>query len=69
MEGADESTELRRHPKNFRCSQSKCKNQLFFLVFFKKMGHSRPLFSLFSSFQYTVDSKQMFNIYAVGTIL
>ena len=26
------------------------------------MGHSRPLFSLFSSFQYTVDSKQMFNI-------
>ena len=29
---------------------------------FSKMGHSRPLFSLFSSFQYTVDSKQMFNI-------
>ena len=29
--------------------------------FFFKMGHSRPLFSLFSSFQYTVDSKQMFN--------
>ena len=27
------------------------------------MGHSRPLFSLFSSFQYTVDSKQMFNKY------
>ena len=26
------------------------------------MGHSRPLFSLFSSFQYTVDSKQMFDI-------
>ena len=26
------------------------------------MGHNRPLFSLFSSFQYTVDSKQMFNI-------
>ena len=26
------------------------------------MGHSRPLFSLFSSFQYTVDRKQMFNI-------
>ena len=26
-----------------------------------KMCHSRPLFSLFSSFQYTVDSKQMFN--------
>ena len=25
------------------------------------MGHPRPLF-LFSSFQYTVDSKQMFNI-------
>ena len=25
------------------------------------MGHSRPLFSLFSSFQYTVDSQQMFN--------
>ena len=25
------------------------------------MGHSRPLFSLFSSFQYPVDSKQMFN--------
>ena len=25
------------------------------------MGHSRPLFSLFSFFQYTVDSKQMFN--------
>ena len=31
-------------------------------LFFKKMGRSRPLFSLFSSFQYTVDSKQMFNI-------
>ena len=31
-------------------------------VIFIKMGHSRPLFSLFSSFQYTVDSKQMFNI-------
>ena len=30
--------------------------------FFLKMGHSRPLFSLFSSFQHTVDSKQMFNI-------
>ena len=27
------------------------------------MGHSRPLFSLFLSFQYTVDSKQMFNKY------
>ena len=26
------------------------------------MGQSRPLFSLFSSFQYTVDSKQMFNL-------
>ena len=26
------------------------------------MGHSRPLFSLFSSFQYTVDRKQLFNI-------
>ena len=26
------------------------------------MGYPRPLFSLFSSFQYTVDSKQMFNI-------
>ena len=34
------------------------KNYFFFL----KMGHSRPLFSLFLSFQYTVDSKQMFNI-------
>ena len=38
----------------------------FFIMFlsflFLKMGHSRPLFSLFSSFQYTVDSKQMFNI-------
>ena len=29
---------------------------------FKKMGHSWPLFLYFSSFQYTVDSKQMFNI-------
>ena len=29
---------------------------------FLKMVHSRPLFSLFSSFQYAVDSKQMFNI-------
>ena len=28
------------------------------------MGHSWPLFSLFSSFQYTVDSKQMFNKFA-----
>ena len=27
------------------------------------MGHSRPRFRLFSSFQYTVDSKQMFNLY------
>ena len=26
------------------------------------MGHSRPLFSLFLSFQYKVDSKQMLNI-------
>ena len=30
-------------------------------VFFIKMGHPRPLFLLFSSFQFTVDSKQMFN--------
>ena len=29
------------------------------------MGHSLPLFSLFSSFQYTIDSKQMFNIYII----
>ena len=29
---------------------------------FFKMGQTRPLFSLFSSFQYTVDRKQMFNI-------
>ena len=28
---------------------------------FLKMGQTRPLFSLFLSFQYTVDSKQMFN--------
>ena len=28
------------------------------------MGHSRPLFSLFLSFQYTVDSKQMLNKFA-----
>ena len=26
------------------------------------MGHSRPLFLYFSSFQYTVDNKQMFDI-------
>ena len=32
-----------------------CSHTLF------KMGHQRPLF-LFLSFQYTVDSKQMFNI-------
>ena len=32
------------------------------VFFFKKTGHCRPLFSLFSSFQYTVDRKQMFNI-------
>ena len=37
-----------------------CRN--FLRSFLKKMGHSRPLFSLFSSIQYTVDSKQMFNI-------
>ena len=30
--------------------------------FFLKMGHSWPLFSLFSSFQYTIDRKLMFNI-------
>ena len=30
--------------------------------FFLKMGHHRPLFLLFSPFQYTVDRKQMFNI-------
>ena len=34
-------------------------NYLFSIL---KMGHSRPLFSLFSSFQCTVDRKQMFNI-------
>ena len=34
----------------------------FVYFFFKKMGHSWPLFLYFSSFQYTVDSKQMFNI-------
>ena len=27
------------------------------------MGHSRPLFLYFLSFKYTVNSKQMFNIY------
>ena len=32
-----------------------------YIFLFFKMGLSRPLFSLFSSFQYTVDSKQMFN--------
>ena len=26
------------------------------------MGHSRPLFLYFLSFQYTVDGKQMFNL-------
>ena len=31
-------------------------------VIFLKMGPTRPSFSLFSSFQYTVDSKQMFYI-------
>ena len=36
--------------------------RLFKSSFFKKMGHSRSLFSLFLSFLYTVDSKQMFNI-------
>ena len=34
----------------------KCWNCIFL-----KMGHSRPLFYLFLSFQYTVDSNQMFN--------
>ena len=31
-------------------------------IFFKKNGPFLASFSLFSSFQYTVDSKQMFNI-------
>ena len=30
---------------------------LKYVLFFKKMGHSRPLFSLFSSFLQTVNSK------------
>ena len=38
------------------------KDEHGFISFFKKMGNSRPLFSLFSCLQYTVDSKQMFNI-------
>ena len=35
---------------------------IFYVLFFKKMGHSRLLFLYFRLFQYTVDSKQMFNI-------
>ena len=41
--------------------QGRCTNRED-CFFFKKNGHPRPLFSLFSSFQYTIDSNQMFNI-------
>ena len=42
-------------------ARSKCLTYIFSLLFYIKMGHPRPL-SWFPSFQYTVDSKQMFNI-------
>ena len=44
----------------YNCNEGMCFPSPPCLVFFLKNGHSRPLFSLFSSFQYTVDSKQMF---------
>ena len=39
------------------------KPQSFVLSIFLKMGHSRPLFLYFSSFQHTVDRKKCSNIY------
>ena len=46
---------------SYRCPNHTLALQTFTNVrsfFFKKMGHSRPLFLYFSSFQYTVDSIQ-----------